>query len=246
MSSARRWTRRAGQALEDRLFGEAGLVCGPGHLLAELAARGDQLPQGLGRLVTLGQAARQGGGEASDDRRVDLVVLGHHAAGLGELAHPYGIDPAGREPGVQQGPEQASFVAAAGLEADALHVPQLFQPSHQRAPTRPVIGEPRGLAGRPDRHVQPVLRHVHADKHVILRHLRPCLAVRGRTLATVRVWKTVRSTKLPHVMHQGGRGLPDAAGGPGQRTARNSQTAPVRRYKVDRPEGPRRRGRTFR
>src|SRR6185437_672510 len=135
------------------------------------------------------------------------------------------IDPSRREIGVEQRLQQTPLVTAACLEAHGLQSCKPPQPADQLAAACPVVGDPPGLAGRPDRYVQPVLRHIHTDKHLILRHLRPCLAVRGRALATVRVWKTVRSAKLPHDFVQGGCGLPDAAGGLGQEAARTSTIA---------------------
>src|SRR5687767_2599770 len=60
--------------------------------VAELPPRGDDLRDPLGCLVTLSGACRHGGDEQRDHPRIEPIVFGQNATGLGELAKLERID----------------------------------------------------------------------------------------------------------------------------------------------------------
>lgn len=112
------------QAAQGGVAQELGLVADLLKGIDQLAPRIDQLGEVVDRPIAVHLAAGRAGDELGDHPRIQAVVLGQHAEGLGELAQLPGIDQAYRQAGLEQGIDRAALVAATGFQAD--------RPRHQR------------------------------------------------------------------------------------------------------------------
>jgi hypothetical protein len=181
-------------------------------LIAELAPHRDDLGQPLGRRVGLHRAGRHDRDVLGDQLGIETIVLGQHPARTGKLAQLVRVDPSHREACCEQGTDDATLVAAAGLQADRGDHASL-QSDDQLGPACRVIGNKKTLPAGQDRHVQTIHRNVDADSVSFAHLLTPSLLMRAHALATVRVWKRW----LEHQAHSrsdslGAHGLPAMTG----------------------------------
>src|ERR687894_399755 len=153
-----------GYALGDRLGGhlEAVLLCH--EHLQDLPPPGEDGLQSAHLFVGEDAGLRtHGGGEASQDLRVDLVGLGQAPGGLGEVSGLAGVDDRDRNPSGASGDGggRGALVAAGGFQDYQLG-PGLLQAADELVDALWVVGDAEGLAPREQANVQTPLGHVDA------------------------------------------------------------------------------------
>ena len=83
--------------------------------------------------------------EAGEDERVELVVLGEFAAGLGEIADVAWVDDGDVEAGLDEFGGDFAFETAAGFEHDQLG-PEGEEKGDERGEAGRVVGETSGAS----------------------------------------------------------------------------------------------------
>jgi hypothetical protein len=131
---------------------------------------------------------RHDGNERGDHAGIERIVFRQHSASLGELPQFERVHLTHRHAGREQGSYDAALVSSARLKTDRRDR-EATQMLDQFGPTNWVVAHRRALLLRQYHDIQTILRHVDTAERE-RSHLRtPCLLMRARAQATVRVWK---------------------------------------------------------